>query len=81
MNLYHLDYEAVLVTVAGKRALGGLVPAIKCFVSKIIPITAGHSPLARTSHMVPPNCSRGKRNAGEHMDLGENSCSCHAQDH
>lgn len=77
MNLYYLDYEVVLVIVVGKRALGGFVSVIKCFVLKMIFIIVGYSLLVRISYMVLFNCSRGKRNLGEYMDLGEYFCFCY----
>ena len=58
LYLYCLDDEVVLVTMAEKRALGGLASAIKCFVSKMIHMTAGPSPLVRTNNTVPLKCIR-----------------------
>lgn len=64
--------------MAGKRALGDLAPAIKSFVSEMIHTTTGHSPLARTSHMIPHDCIRIWK--CRHGAWGEHSCSCCAQD-
>lgn len=87
MYLYCLDHEVVLITVAEKRTLRGwrgesLVSAIKCFVSKMIHMTAGHSPLVRASHMVLLKYIRvwNCRGALGIWILGEDSCSCYAQD-